>query len=307
MIHSLIRLRLQILFSLMVLVGAAGPAAAKSTWVSIRDLHGGQATCLDIGGTQQDYVLLDAGTPVRTTVQGPRRLKLITRYVFDADDRARTPYTVIVAVDGAEVLRKSFTGQTQANAAVCQKADQRIGVIRRGYLDIPAGRHEVTLRAETEGHGRVATRVFRLVRRQPEAWVTFAPEGYQELRHLQFESGAQSVYYHFAAGSPLRLTLNGPTTLRLGTRLDFDHTMNGSQNYALQVTIDDEVWRTFHFDATALTAAHYIERSDLLPGVRKELRIAVPRGRHKIEIHCVRPEVCGVAAMIHIPKRDVQR
>lgn len=294
------------LVGLLGLLGLATPAAAQTTWVSVSDLKGAGSVCLEVAGSQVDYTLLDGRDSAQASVQGPRRLKLISRYLFDAEDPDRVPYTVTILVDGNEVLRKTFNGLPHTDVAVCRD-DRRVGQLRRAYVELPTGRHEVTVLAESAGQGKVAVRLFRQVRRQRESWVTFAPEQYQELRHLQFDSGNQSVYYQFSIDRPLRLSVIGPTTLRLSTRLDFDHTMNGTQQYALQVHFDGEPWRVFHFDCTALTSATYVERPDILPGVRKNLRIQVPRGQHTVEVQCVRPDHCGVATMIHIPKRDVQR
>jgi hypothetical protein len=163
------------------------------------------------------------------------------------------------------------------------------------------------VRTESEGMGGVAIRLFRQVKRQRESWVAFTPEHYGEIRHLQLANGNESAYYHFDAGTPLGLSVNGPTTLRVATRLDFDHLMTGVQTYALQVAIDGAVWQTYHFDSDRLDSAVYVERPDILPGDRKEINIAVPRGRHTVEIRCVRPETCGVAAMIHLPLSDLER
>ncbi len=165
----------------------------------------------------------------------------------------------------------------------------------------------MTVTVRTEGRGQVALRVYRQVKRKRDSWMPMAPEVYDGMRHLEFESGSSSGYYHFDAGTPLLVTVGGPTTLRVRTRLDFDHTMNGSQTYTLDVLIDGEPWRTFHFDTTKLSSARWLESPDILPGDRKELQVAVPRGQHQVEIRCVRPDACGVAAMIHIPKSDLER
>lgn len=281
-------------------------SAQTASWVSVKDLKGASSLCLEVSGNQVNYTVLGPGDAAHATVQGPRRLKLIYRYLFAPQDGDRVPFTVFVEIDGREVLRKRFTGLPHEQVALCG-GDQRVGQLRRAYVDLPAGRHEITLRAESEGGGKVAARLFRQVRRQRESWVTFAPESYGELRHLQFDSGNQSVYYQFTAKQPLRLAIIGPTSLRLSTRLDFDHTMNGTQQYSLRVMLDGEHWRTFHFDCIALTSANYVERPDILPGVRKNLRVQIPAGRHTVEVFCLRPDNCSVAAMVHIPKRDVQR
>jgi hypothetical protein len=292
-----------------ILVGltlTAGMAAAATSWVSVKDLDGGQAVCLRSGGGQFEYRALVAGDEATCTVDGPRRVKIVSRYMFADSDAKRVPYDVTVSLDGRQILSKASTGRPHADYVRCDDGG-RVGSLRRAYVDVPAGRHHLVVRTATAGAGEVALRVFREVRRKRERWVAFAPASYDEIRTLQFESGAQSRYYHFDAGVPLVIDVAGPTTLRLATRLDFDHTMNGSQNYTLDVTIDEAPWQQFHFDAGELTSAVYLERADILPGVRREARIDVPRGRHRVTVRCVRPEACGIAAMVHIPKSDLER
>jgi hypothetical protein len=291
----------------LVLAGAiATPLGAATSWVSIKDYDGVGTVCIESGGRAFDYARLGAGDQGSCTVHGPRRIKLISRYLFAAGDDERVPYTLIVAVDGREVLRKRFSGQVHDTASRCG-SDEAVASLRRGYLELAPGEHRVSFRAEHAGGGRVGVRVFREVRRQRERWVTFAPESYESVRHLQFESGNQSTYYHFDATTPLRFSITGPTSLRVGTRLDFGHTMNGSQTYTLEVCLDGESWQTFHLDAEELTTAVYVEQPDILAGGRREFRIGIPKGRHSVEIRCLRPEACGVAAMIHIPKSDLER
>ena len=82
--------------------------------------------------------------------------------------------------------------------------------------------------------------------------------------------------------------------------------MLGSQKYNIEVRRDGEVWRTFHYDATRLANAFYPDHLEILPGVRKKLRIPVPAGRHVYEVRCVRPDNCGLTAQIRIPSNDLQ-
>lgn len=285
---------------------SAASVAAKDSWVSVRDLVGGRTLCLESDGRQFTYMSVLPGQRVDATLSGPRRLKFISRYLFAPGDEDRVPYTVVVTVDGTEVLRKRHTGKVLRSYQRC-RGDGPVASLRRGYVELPAGQHRVTISVLTDGGGEVAVRLYRQVKRTRERWMAIAPESYGGMRHLEFESGARSAYYHFDADSPLVLDLSGPTTLRVRPRLDFDHLMNGSQTYTLDVLIDGEPWRTFHFDTTRLTSAIYLEQPDILPGDRKEFQVTVPRGQHRIEVRCVRPEACGVAAMLHIPKRDLER
>lgn len=297
---------LSALSTIILLTLMVSGVSAKTSWVSVKDVAGADDVCLELEGRQFNYTALSSADVATCVIHGQRRLKILSRYVFAEGDLDRVPYSIIVTLDGREVLRKGYSAKLLEGGKVCSD-DSRVGTLRKDYLDIPTGRHELSIRAESEGDGIVATRLFRQVKTQKERWVPFAPEGYESLRQLQFESGNQSTYYHFDATTPLNMSVNGPTTLRVRTRLDFEHTMNGSQTYALEVMIDGEVYRTFHFDSDKLSTAIYLESPDILPGNRRELRISVPRGMHGIEIRCVRPEACGVAAMIHIPKSDLER
>lgn len=291
---------------LLLMLGASVPAAARDSWVSVRGLTGGHDLCLESDGREFTYTALAAGQVAHTTLSGPRRLKFVSRYLFADDDGDRVPYTVVVAVDGIEVLRKRHTARALRSYQRCH-GEGRVGSLRRGYVELPVGQHDVTLSVIADGGGEVGIRLYRQVKRTRERWMAIAPETYDGMRHLEFESGARSAYYHFDAATPMLLNLEGPTTLRVRPRLDFDHTMNGSQTYALDVLIDDQLWRTFHFDTTRLTSAIYLERPDILPGDRQEFQVPVPKGNHRIEVRCVRPEACGVAVMLHIPKRDLER
>jgi hypothetical protein len=292
------------LLVLIALLGGPDASLGATRWVSVTDLAGAPEVCLESDGRRFTYVELDAGSEVRCRIAGPRRLKVISRYLFADDDPDRVPYTLTVHVDGREVLRKGSTGRPLSRYGRC-RSEGRVASLRRGYVDLPAGQHDITVRASSEGGGTVAIRLYRQVKFRRDSWMSITPEHYDSVRHLEFESGNRSTYYHFDATTPLGLNVTGPTTLRLRTRLDFDHLMNGSQTYALDVLIDDESWRTFHFDTQKLSSAVWLEHPDILPGSRRELKVEIPRGRHTIEIRCVRPESCGVAAMLHIPKRDL--
>jgi len=292
--------------ALALVLLTVGSAWAKTSWVSVKNVAGGDELCLRSGGNDIYYHALSAGDEARCRVSGPRRLKIVSRYLFTTDDAERVPYTLSIRVDGQEVLRKAFTGKPFENVSLCADPGN-VGSLRRAYVDLPAGHHQVSVSAETTGGGRVALRIFRQVKRKRDRWMALSPESYSSMRHLEFASGTQSSYYHFDATTPLRFEVHGPTTLRVRTRLDFDHTMNGSQTYAVEVLIDGISWRTFHFDTTKLSSARWLESPDTLPGTRNELRIDVDRGTHTVEIHCVRPEACGVAAMIHIPESDLER
>ncbi len=283
----------------------SGPARAATRWVSVSPAGKADSHCLRVASQDFEYQVLASENPVHYSVNGPRRLKVITRYLFAPDEEKRQSFTLTVHVDGQERLRKTFRASPDGDVSDCSAG--RVGSsLRRALLDLAKGPHDIAITATTEGPGQVAMRLFQETRRQSTGTVSFQPDGFSQVATLQFESGAQSTYYRFSADRPLTFTLTGPTTVQLYTRLDFDLTMNGVQDYALDVLRDGASWRTFQFHTGELGSAHYLESPDILPGQRKKASIEVPPGRHTFTVRCLRPSGCGIAAQIRISKKALE-
>jgi poly-gamma-glutamate system protein len=280
-------------------------AGAADQWRKMTPAQEGTEVCLTCEGMPFTYLLLDEDHPVEYRVNGPRRVKLIARYTFGADDPDRQPFTISIRLDGTEILRKRFTARVKEDVFLCDPGG-RVSALRRAYVDVPKGEHTLRVTGLTPGSGEIVGRLFRENKRKTSGTVPFAPEGYSDLATLQFESGKQSTYYRFVHGNPLTFSVTGPTNLQMYTRLDFSPAMLGSQKYMLEVWRDGELWRTFHYDATRLANAFYPDHLEILPGTRKRLRISVPEGPHSFEVHCVRPESCGITAQIRIPRKDLR-
>jgi poly-gamma-glutamate system protein len=279
--------------------------SAADQWRKMIPTRDHPEICLNSDGQSFTYLVLDSDDPVEFQVNGPRRVKLISRYAFGVGDPESQPFYISISLDGTEILRKSFTALANETIVCCDREGD-VSSLRRAYVDVPKGSHFMRVTGQASGSGNVLGRLFRQNKRQTSGTVPYAPVGFAELATLQFESGTQSTYYRFEAGSPLTFAVTGPTNLQLYTRLDFEPGMLGSQKHMLEVWRDGAVWRTFHYDSTRLANAFYPDRLDILPGTRKKLRISVPDGLHQFEIRCVRPENCGITAQIRIPRKDLR-
>lgn len=294
---------------LVVLALLSTAAAARAdSWVSVKDKDiEGDAICLESDGAEFTYHTVTASDAAQTTIHGPRRMKFVSRYLFAPGEADGIRYTIVVNIDGSEIVRQTLTARRKAGISVCGQPDRAVAALRRVYAQLAPGGHDIAVTATTEGGGRVAVRIFRETRRTSDPYVSFTPQEYAAVYHVQFDSGSRSAYYQLTTDQPVALNVTGPTTLKVYTRLLFDHTMNGSLSYTLEVRRDGEIWREFHFDTEKLSSAVLVERPDLLPGARQRLDIPIPAGPHRIEIRCLRPETCGVCVQIHIPKNAVGR
>jgi len=282
-----------------------GPASAATSWASISPREEQGRQCIRIGAENLDYYLLDDDQPVLLRVRGPRRVKVVTRYVFGPDDSEEASYRIILRVDGREEVRRVLRADAKAGVGPCGGTGE-VAALRKIYLEVPTGLHDIQVLAEADNTGRVAARFFRNSKTREAVLVNFAPEDYDAVYSLQFESGTRSTYYHFTGERPLRFSIIGPTTLEIDTRLDFDHTMTGSSSYQLEVLHNGKPLPRFIYHTKKISAASYVERRDILPGERKKMRLSVPRGRHDYEMRCLGPQNCGVAVRIRIPEADLQ-
>lgn len=296
------------MFLLMIGVTSSllvSPVQAATRWVAVGARTKSQDICLQAAGQDFTYQILDEASPLPYRINGPRQVKIITRYVFAENETRRPGFTLVAHLDGQEVLRKSFRAKRNENVFLCD-LNQEGSALRRALLDVAKGRHTLELTAESNGDGQVVARVFQATRAKSTPTVSFQPQEYVDLVTLQFESGSQSTYYSFDGENPLVFKLSGPTTVQLFTRLDFDLTMNGTQEYGLEIRRDGLPWRTFQFHTNELGSAHYLERPDILPGSRKKITMEVPSGNHTYEVHCLLPSVCGVTAQVRIPKKALE-
>lgn len=276
-----------------------------ANWKAISPREDRGRSCIRVGAQDFDYFLLDGEQPTVLRVRGPQRLKIITRYLFGETDSQGARYRINVRVDGREELRRNFNASDLPSAGLCRK-DGQVAGLKRVYLNVPTGLHDIQILADAPGDGRIAARFFRESRGRETKMVNFSPERFDAVYKLQFDGGSQSIYYHFTENSPLRFSVIGPTTIEIDTRLDFDHTMSGSTSYQLEIVQNGEALPRFIYHTSKIGSASYIERRDILPGERKRSRLTVPRGRQEYEIHCSGPQNCGVAVRIRIPEADLQ-
>jgi hypothetical protein len=289
--------------SLLILPMDVGADTHWRTLATTSD-HGN--VCLSVEGQPLSYKRLDADDPVVVRVRGPRRVKILVRQLYEDDETGRQTYTLQVALDGEELLSRTYRGLPDAGVVPCADVNAGAGDLHRAYVTIPKGWHDLEVTARATTGGGVAARFFRESKRASANLVTYAPERYTGVTTLEFGTGKTSTYYTFTPEQPLVCEVTGPTTLTIWTRLDFNHTMIESQPYVLEVLCDNEPWRTFHYEVKKLKAAAYIDRPDVLPGERKTLKIPLDKGRHRVEIRCVRPSGCCVTAKIRIPAKDVR-
>jgi len=277
------------------------PAKAPAPrWKSVTPSGHASQSALMVDGKQVTYHRFDAERPLSFSVQGPVRVKVLTRLVIP-NDREKDSYAIVVTRDGAMVQREAFDTAPSGRAFYAALDSVRPGVIRRLYIDVPTGAHAYELRAE--GLGRVDARVYASADLDADR-VSFAPRDGPAVETL-LSGDKELTYYLLTKSAPVVLDVAGPTTIRVNTRLLFDQTMSKRESYVVGVREPGAAEVLYRIETTPSETVVCRDRSDLLPGALRHFMLDVGPGPHAYEFRLTDTTAGALAIRFHIPRGGV--
>ncbi len=290
--------RLWILW-IAAVVAAPPAAAAAAGWEPIEKLVGHTSVPVRIGKEKRVYFRLTPQTPLVVPLEGPARLRVISRVELAAGGPAVVSYRLRATSEGGALDELSTESSASSHARLADKRAP-VGKSRRLVVRVPAGPHRVTL--SLEGAPSVLVRLMRgAARDDAEALVPLTPVAAP--RSVSVVEGERSVpYYSVLPGRPVKLRVVGPTTLDLTARLDFDSTMHGVQTYRLGLSENGRRLRTLDFRTTRASTARYAELNDRLPSKQDRARVPVGEGVHELKVELLQPEQGAAEVRVRIPQ-----
>ena len=286
--------RVQLAFLLTVLfVGATAPCPAAD-WKSLTPTAYADRARVFVDGKERTYYRFTADEPVTFSVEGPTRIKVLTRArIPNPDDSAS--YGVVVTRDGAVVETREFESRPKESAFYVAFTDFRPGVIRRLYID----GYELT----STGSHHVDARVFASTAERPSR-VSIAPSEYGSVETLLYRD-KELAYYVMTKDDLVTLDVVGPTTIKVNTRLLYDATMLGDQTYVVGVAESGSDERLYRIDAEPSETIVCRDRGDVIPGALRHFSLEVGAGAHTYEFRLVDSLAGGLAVKFYIPRGDV--
>ena len=170
-------------------------------------------------------------------------------------------------------------------------------------VDVPAGKHELTL--VLEDTQSVLVRLQRgAAAKGHEMMVSLTPV--EAPRSVLLAEGERTIaYYSVLPKKAVRLRVVGPTRLELMTRLDFDPTMRGTQSYSLAISDGDRRLREVTFKTTKATTASYTNLTDRVPSKFDRVQLVIEAGTHEISVELLQPVQGSVEIRALIPQPAV--
>ncbi len=300
-------------------------AASAADWHSVIPASSDGRTQIMVESKTLSYHRATDETPVRFVVEGPTRVKVLTRLRVPTSVTGDMDYTVAVALDGAPHGVHEFSSESAGpNATYLALEMFSPGKLRRFYIDVPTGRHAFDL---TAGSGTtVDMRIFEKADRVPKR-VSLAPRTYAGVETLLTRDN-ELTYYLATASEPVVLEVSGPTTIKVNARLIFDFEMVGEHGYMLGVrswsgSVGDDPRRgdgssagagrdgasgdetTYRLESKASQTITCRDRGDVLPGALRTFELPVPEGRHTFVFRLAGGQARELALKFYIPRGDV--
>ncbi len=277
----------------LLLTLAPGPAAAGD-WDAIENLQGRTPVTLKVDGKLRLYYRVTPDQPLTVPMDGPARLRLTSRVEYEEHKGSPVIYT-LRALEGDRELEHQSTETSPSGRVRGQAGNGKFGKSRRMTVDVPAGHHDI--RIAVEAPGAVLVRLHESAPRGgDESMVSLTP--IESVRSVIVSEGQKSIpYSSVSSGRPVRLRFQGPITLEIVSRLDFDATMRGVQPYSLAIAEGTRRVRETEFQTTKSTTATFTNLKDRVPSKFDRMRVPFGPGIHEITVELEAP--AGAVAEIH--------
>jgi len=237
-----------------------------------------------VAGKRRQYFVLEEGRSIEIKVQGPSRLKVVSRVILNGAADS-TEYTFLALRKGS---RKTLTFSHRTHAsdkvAFVGAAQGAISASRLKIVDIPRGEHVYTLYLPKNSGRKLLLRFAldthaftngtRVVAMTPGEFTT----------QVDLVTAEEvSAYYRIGTGEHVALALIGPATLKVMARIEFDVHMTGKQKWKVLVTEDGRVKSTYSLTSIKSEITTHREASGLVASRAEVFYVEVPDGEHRYE------------------------
>ncbi len=268
-----------LLIGLLTLVLAGTPLARK-LWSAIGpEEHAGKVPVM-INGKERLYWRLKKDTEQVLRVTGPGTLRLISRVPLSTRVKDKV-YKIHWSLDDGD--SGVFEHKIRKAQSALRKTDsKKVSRGRSNEIEIPPGQHLIRVDLE-ESPTSVAylcnhVRLMATVSKAKNVDVPPVDHGSGRM----IKAGDAVVEYHaLPSGEEMHVEINGPTFLKVISRLDWNQTMTGTQKYTLRVYEDGLAKQSYILKGRPSNSSVYLDKPDTLPARGEVVYIEVPEGRHR--------------------------
>ncbi len=255
-------------------------AAIAAKWDVIRPDKGGRRTVIVVKSKEWAYWRLKPGQRMTFELQ-PGEYRVITRADLNKTKDKEVPYTFRLGIDNPEGRLYSRATKRDKQTHLRGKEQSRIGNSRIVYFSSENGNQRLTISLDKNAAYTVYFRVQIEAKayRSGTEYVAVTPSSYRDAISVETHENI-NTYYAVDHEQRLAVEVNGPTTIKVLTRLVLDESMRGEIKFPLAVYEDGALKNTYSLTTSASQVSRVLDRSDVLPSRGEAFFIEAPRGRH---------------------------
>ncbi len=268
--------------TLTALVGILSAVAQNGfTWESFRPDKVPKAVKVLVMGKKLNYYPLVKGDEIYVNVEGPTRLRILTRIEFGENLGGEKSYYLRCERDDGKKNKYRRVTTAAASAVLADLPSTHLGTSRSVYIKVPPGKHTYRFYVGSKSNYRLYLRFYERVSTiNPNTDnVAFTPSMYTTDVPLIINE-EEVLYYRSGHQDSVRLSVIGPTTIKVLARLEFDPTMIADQKFRIHVLEDGTEKHIYPLRSEPSEVAEYREISETIVGKGAKFFIEVPRGKH---------------------------
>lgn len=271
----------------------------------IEPLQTNSKVLINESGQLKSYYSLLAGNASVVLINGPGTLKLITRAVLK-NANEKIGYSFSYSIDGGNYSKAEFYNiENPRGVRFHNKSSGRPGIMKTTEIELGPGDHSIEFKSGKNSPAILMRYFFRKNRSKKIKWVMLSPSPSCEPVDLVIHENVIH-YYRFSEAGPLKISINGPTVLRVMTRFENHYNMKGRINYRIQLKENNKIIHTYLLSSVYSEVTKYRYNSKLVPGKAREFYIQVPPGRHHYTIVPLDKDKNTILARILFPKKHVK-
>lgn len=253
---------------------------AKTQWTRITPQKYDKKVTLRISEKNRTYFELRKDSEIELHLSGPTKLSVISRVQIPSS-RSEQRYSYMLQRDDGEWIKYSQRDEVATHVHLKQDDSKRISNSKKRVFEIPAGSHTYVFRLPKKSSRRAFLR-FHLRKGDmgaPIKTVAITPQ--DSSKAVELIVGEEiTTYYRLQKDNPVNLTLIGPASLKILTRLEYNSTMRGQQNFRVRVFEDDSIKSTYSLNSQKSDVCRYKEPLGLVPSKAEKLLLDIPAGEH---------------------------
>ena len=247
--------------------------------------------------SKKDYTVI--------SVKGPGKLKVFIRGILDNNDKDTHEYSIEYSIDGSEFKEMNFDNAKHSSMATFKyKKNATPGTLWEQLIKLGRGFHTIRVRSLTNKPDLLVKFLFHPVKAKKVSFITYDQTSNNEPINLIINEDVVR-YYRFSKEKPIKVSVIGPTLLKVFTRVENSYDMLGRVNYRVRVKNNGKIMNTYMISSVRSEVARYKNNDKLVPGKAREITIQVPKGKNTYKIFPIDNNTSTLLGRLFIPKKDV--